>query len=135
MTNKSGNVTTPEKGDPPGRSSKPKGRGGIYFSKTRHGLVRINDKMKARASDLTQEQVRGLKMTAAQSEVYLAVEVFWEKYGFGPSLSDIALIRGKKSAGNTKRIVDALVDLGALKYLPNKKRSVRPVHLKFRNLQ
>jgi hypothetical protein len=31
--------------------------------------------------------------------------------------------------------VDSLVALGVLKYLANKKRSVRPVYLNFRNIQ
>ena len=37
--------------------------------------------------------------------------------------------------GNIKRIVDRLVALGVVKYMPNKKRSVRPVYINFRNIQ
>jgi hypothetical protein len=44
-------------------------------------------------------------------------------------------MRGKVGVGNTKRLVDSLVALGVLKYLANKKRSVRPVYLNFRSLK
>jgi hypothetical protein len=37
--------------------------------------------------------------------------------------------------GNTKEIVDRLVDLGVLKRLKNKGRTVRPVYINFRTLE
>jgi hypothetical protein len=37
--------------------------------------------------------------------------------------------------GNTSEILDRLVKLGALKRLKGSGRSVRPVYLKFRNLE
>ena len=47
-------------------------------------------------------------MTPVQKEVYLIIEEFWKKYEYGPSLREIAYLRGKVGLGNTKRIVDDL---------------------------
>ena len=47
-------------------------------------------------------------MTPVQKEVYLIIEEFWKKYEYGPSLREIAYLRGKVGLGNTKRIADAL---------------------------
>ena len=91
--------------------------------------------MVPRVGDMTEEQCREVEMTAAQSEVFLAIDEFWKRYGYAPSLADVAFMRGKVGVGNTKRIVDSLVALGVLKYLANKKRSVRPVYLNFRTLK
>jgi len=122
--------------DPPGSVSKPRGVGGAYCVKLKSGVIaKVNRKMLPSSKDLSEEECRGMKMTSAQSEVFLAVDVFWKRYGYAPSLGDIAYLRGKTGKGNTKRIVDSLVALGVLKYLANKKRSVRPVYLNFRNIQ
>ena len=74
------------------------------------------------------------KMSPAQREVFLVVDEWWKKYGFAPTLRDIAYVRGKMGLGNTKKIVDRLVELGALKRLEGKRRSLRPVYINFRNL-
>jgi hypothetical protein len=37
--------------------------------------------------------------------------------------------------GNTKKIVDKLVDLGVIKKLDGKGRTIRPVYINFRNLE
>jgi hypothetical protein len=120
---------------PVGRKGK-RGEGGAYIQKLKSGLIaRVNRKMIASSRDLSEEECRGLEMTAAQSEVFLAIDEFWKRYGYAPSLGDIAYMRGKTGKGNIKRIVDGLVALGVVKYMPNKKRSVRPVYLNFRNIQ
>ena len=75
------------------------------------------------------------RMTEAQREVFLVVDEWWKKYGFAPSLRDIAYVRGKMGLGNTKKIVDRLVELGALKRLDGKRWSLRPVYVNFRNLE
>ena len=122
--------------EPPHTSPTRRGEGGIYFQKRKSGqIVRINRKMVSHSSDLSEEQCRGMEMTAAQSEVFLAIDEFWKRYGYAPSLADVAFMRGKVGVGNTKRLVDSLVALGVLKYLANKKRSVRPVYLNFRSLK
>ena len=130
-----GNVSTPCQ-TPPGARPMKRGEGGIYSVKLKSGVIaKVNRKMVASSRDLSEEQCRGMEMTSAQSEVFLAVDEFWKRYGYAPSLGDIAFMRGKVSKGNTKRLVDSLVALGVLKYLANKKRSVRPVYLNFRNIQ
>lgn len=75
------------------------------------------------------------KMSPAQREVFLVVDEWWKKYGFAPTLRDIAYVRGKMGLGNTKKIVDRLIELGALKKLDGKRRSLRPVYINFRNLE
>ncbi len=123
-------------GTPPVTSKSRRGEGGIYFQRRKSGeVVRINKGMVPRVGDMTEEQCREVEMTAAQSEVFLAIDEFWKRYGYAPSLADVAFMRGKVGVGNTKRIVDSLVALGVLKYLANKKRSVRPVYLNFRTLK
>ena len=94
-----------------------------------------NDKMMLRSMDKTKEEVWGLAMTEAERHVYLIIEVFWEKYGFAPSYADIAFLRGTSGIGNIKRIVDKLVQMGAVKRIPHAKRSVRPVHINFKHLE
>ena len=74
-------------------------------------------------------------MSPAQREVFLVVDEWWKKYGFAPSLRDIAYVRGKMGLGNTKKIVDRLVELGALKRLEGKRRSLRPVYVNFKYLE
>jgi hypothetical protein len=74
-------------------------------------------------------------MSPAQREVFLVVDEWWKKYGFAPSLRDIAYVRGKMGLGNTKKIVDRLVELGALKRLDGRRRSLRPVYVNFKNLE
>lgn len=76
-----------------------------------------------------------VKMTPAQREVFLVVDEWWKRYGFGPSIRDICKLRGKGGMGNTSEIIDRLVKLGVLKKLRGSGRSVRPVYLNFRNLE
>ena len=86
-------------------------------------------------------EIRTVKvaMTPVQKEVYLIIEEFWKKYEYGPSLREIAYLRGKVGLGNTKRIVDDLEKIGALKprykKLKYKYRSATPRHLRYRYLE
>lgn len=73
-------------------------------------------------------------VTPAQKEVFLVIDEWWKKYGFGPSLRDIAYVRGKMGLGNTKEIVDRLVKVGAVKRVKGKRRTVRPVYINFRHI-
>ena len=74
-------------------------------------------------------------MSPAQREVFLIVDEWWKRFGFSPSLRDIANQRGKSGLGNTSEIVNRLVKLGVLKKLKNAGRSIRPVYINFRNLE
>ena len=81
------------------------------------------------------EEVMGMGMTEAQNEVFLVIDEWWKKYGFGPSYRDIVYLRGKGGLGSTKKIVDRLVKIGAVKKVEGMGRSVRPVYINFRDIQ
>jgi len=83
---------------------------------------------------LTFEECLERDMSPAQREVFLIVDEWWKKWGHSPTLRQIADIRGKTGIGNTKEIVDRLVKLGVLKRL-ERKRSIRPVYINFRNIE
>lgn len=95
--------------------------------------VLINREM-ARRSRLTREECLELDMTPAQKEVFIVIDEWWKRYGYGPSIRDICTVRNKGGMGNTKEIIDRLVRLGVLKKLAGSGRSVRPVYVNFRNL-
>lgn len=81
------------------------------------------------------DEVMELGMTETQREVFLVIDEWWKKFGYGPSLRDIAYLRGKPGLGSTKKLVDRLVKLGAVKKVEGMGRSVRPVYINFRNLE
>jgi SOS-response transcriptional repressor LexA len=76
-----------------------------------------------------------VRMSPVQKEVFLIVDEWWKKYGFSPSLRDIANQRGKMSMSNTSKIICRLVDIGVIKKLDRRGRTIRPVYIKFRNLE
>jgi sulfur relay (sulfurtransferase) DsrC/TusE family protein len=97
--------------------------------------VLINRKMVAKKADLTAKECEEMEMSPAQREVFLIVDEWWKKFGFSPSLRDIANQRGKMGLGNTMRLVDRLVELGVFKKIDGCGRTVRPVYINFRNLE
>jgi len=80
------------------------------------------------------EECLEVGMSPAQKEVFLVVDEWWKRYGFGPSIRDICKLRGKGGMGNTSEIIDRLVKLGVLKKLRGAGRSVRPVYINFRKI-
>lgn len=74
-------------------------------------------------------------MTPKQSEIYLIIDEFWKRFGFGPSIDDIMRLTGDKGRGNVARVCKALCELGICKRTPNRARSIRPAYIKFRNLE
>lgn len=80
------------------------------------------------------EEVLERVMTERQMEIYLVIEEFWKKFGFGPSIDDIMRLTGDKSRSNVHRMIKRLCESGACKRIPNRDRSVRPSWIKFRNL-
>ena len=74
-------------------------------------------------------------MTEAQNEVFLAIDEWWKKFHFGPRYRDIILLRGKGGLGSTKKIVDRLVKIGAVKRVEGMGRSVRPTYISFRDIE
>jgi SOS-response transcriptional repressor LexA len=89
----------------------------------------------ATKSRMTREECMEVGMTPAQKEVFIVVDEWWKKFGYGPSIRDICTVRQKTGMGNTKEIIDRLVRLGVLKRLKGAGRSVRPVYLNFRNIE
>lgn len=74
-------------------------------------------------------------MSPAQKEVFMVIDAFWEKYGYSPSLRDIAYVRGKMGIGSTKKIVDRLVLLGVIKKIDGVGRTIRPAWVAYRHLK
>ena len=67
--------------------------------------------------------------------VYVQEGYVWKRYGYSPSVRDIAYQRGRSGLGNTLEIVDRLVAKGVLKKLRKSGRSIRPVYINFKNLE
>jgi SOS-response transcriptional repressor LexA len=73
-------------------------------------------------------------MTPKQSEIFVVVETWWETKGYSPSIDEIMYIIGSKSRSNTSRIIRDLCEMGALKKMPNRRRTLRPSYVRFRNI-
>ena len=101
----------------------------------RWGRVCINYKMKLARKTPTFEECLEMGMTPVQREVFLIVDEWWKKFGYSPALKDIAYQRGTTSLANTRKIVNRLIDIGALKKLEGKHRTIRPVYINFRTLE
>ena len=95
----------------------------------------MRNRMRASSRDMSYEQCMEVSMSPVQKEVFLIVDEWWKKYGFSPSLRDIANQRGKMSMSNTSKIICRLVDIGVIKKLDRRGRTIRPVYIKFRNLE
>ena len=74
-------------------------------------------------------------MTPKQSEVFVVVETWWETKGYSPSIDEIMYVINSKSRSNVSRIIKSLVEMGALKKMPNRRRSLRPSYARFRNIK
>lgn len=83
---------------------------------------------------MKRDECIGKIMTERQKEIYMVIEEWWKKFGFGPSIDDIMSITGDKSRANVHRMIKRLCECGACKRVPNRDRSVRPAWIKFRNL-
>ncbi len=97
-------------------------------------LVLINRMMSSRRRT-SFEECLGEKMSPAQREVFVIVDEWWKRFHSSPSLRDIMDMRGKGGIGNTARLVDRLVELGVLKRLKNRGRTIRPVYINFRKVE
>jgi len=74
-------------------------------------------------------------MTPAQKDVYLVIDEWWKRYGFGPTIDEVMLVTGEKGRGNVARKMRALVDLGICKGIPRRARSIRPSYLRVRDIE
>jgi SOS-response transcriptional repressor LexA len=84
---------------------------------------------------MSEQECMEVEMSPAQKEVFLVIDEWWKKYGYSPTLREIAYVRGKPGMGNTVKIVKRLVELGVIKRLDGAGRSIRPVYINFRNLE
>ena len=98
-------------------------------------VLLINRSMTAKRSEMSYEECVERDMTPAQREVFLCIDEWWKKYGFGPSIRDICNVRGKAGMGNTAEIIDRLIKIGVLKKVKGAGRSVRPVYINFMTLE
>ena len=76
----------------------------------------------------------GREMTPAQREIFLVIEGWWEKFGFGPTIDEVMMITGEKGRGNVARKMRTLVELGICKGIPRRARSIRPSYLRVRDI-
>jgi len=74
-------------------------------------------------------------MTPAQKEIYLVIDEWWKRYGFGPSIDDVMSVTGEKGRGNVARKMWSLVVLGVCKGVKGRARSIRPTHIRVRMLE
>jgi hypothetical protein len=73
-------------------------------------------------------------MSPVQRDVFILIDEFWKKFQYSPTIRELAILRGKMGIGNTKRIVDQLERIGAIKKVERRGRTIRPVYINFRNL-
>jgi SOS-response transcriptional repressor LexA len=74
-------------------------------------------------------------MSPAQKEVFLVIDEWWKRYGYSPSIRDIAYVRGKMGLASTHKIVERLVKLKVIKKMDGAGRTIRPTYIQFRNLE
>lgn len=74
-------------------------------------------------------------MTPKQKMIFLCIDEFWKKFGYGPSIDDIMMLTGDRGRGNVNRVMKKLIVLGVCKGVPNTARSIRPVYVNFRRLE
>ena len=73
-------------------------------------------------------------MTPAQKNIYIIIDEWWKKYGYGPSIDDVMYITGERGRGNVSRKMWTLVDLGICKGVKGKPRSIRPAYIRVRDI-
>ena len=94
----------------------------------------LNTKMIASKKDLNYEECLELKMTKNQANVFIFIDEYWKKYGYGPTVREVMEYRNSRSLGSTHEIIERLIKLGVLKKMKGMERSVRPVYINFRKL-
>jgi SOS-response transcriptional repressor LexA len=74
-------------------------------------------------------------MTPKQKMIFLCVDEYWKRFGYGPSIDDIMRLTGDRGRGNVNRVLKKLCVLGVCKRVPNTARSIRPVYINFRKIE
>ncbi len=73
-------------------------------------------------------------MTPRQQHIFMIIEGWWKKFGYGPSIDEIMMLSKDKSRSNVSRLIKELTKCGAVKKTPGKWRSVRPSYVRYRDL-
>jgi SOS-response transcriptional repressor LexA len=73
-------------------------------------------------------------MTEKQRTIYLVIDEWWKRFGYGPSIDDVMRMTGDRGRGNVHRTMKKLVDMGACKKLAKSARSIRPSYVSFRKI-
>lgn len=81
------------------------------------------------------EEGLGRCVTPKQKMIFLCIDEYWKKMGYGPSVDDIMMLTGDRGRGNVNRVMRKLCDLGVCKRLPGSARSIRPVYINFRRIE
>lgn len=87
---------------------------------------------------LTREQRRAIgieKLTEAQKTIYMVIEEYWNRYGFGPTVDDVMFLTGEKSRSNVSRKMWKLVELGLCKGVRRRARSIRPTYMRIQEIE
>lgn len=74
-------------------------------------------------------------MTPKQKEIFVVIDEWWKRFGFGPTIDDVMRQTGDRGRGNVARIFKCLVKMGACKQNKNVARSIRPAHIRWRELE
>lgn len=83
----------------------------------------------------TRELAMEAPMTPRQKDIFLVVDEWWAKFGFGPSVDDIMRITGDRSRSNVHRMMHKLCEIGVCRMTKGRARSIRPVYLKLRSIE
>lgn len=78
--------------------------------------------------------VLGALMTEKQRTIFLVIDEYWKRFGYGPSVDDVMRLTGDRGRGNVHRVMKKLIEMGACKGLARNARSIRPSYVSFRKL-
>jgi SOS-response transcriptional repressor LexA len=81
------------------------------------------------------EDALGVGMTEKQKTIFLVIDEWWKRFGYGPSVDDVMRLTGDRGRGNVVRTMNRLCELGVCKRIPRRARSIRPVYVNFRKIQ
>ena len=81
------------------------------------------------------EGALGRLMTPKQKMIFLCIDEYWKRFGYGPSIDDIMMLTGDRGRGNVHRTMKKLVELGHCKMVPRMARSIRPSYIRVHKLE
>jgi len=74
-------------------------------------------------------------VTPVQRDVYILIDEYWKEYGHGPTMKELAYLRGRVGIGNTHRILVALAEMGAIQRFGGRWRSAKPKYVRYQNIE